>query len=278
MKRLKTKDGLNNAPIQDVEQRTRRTFLWRVGALLLALGITWLPLPGHSSAVPGIGGKKSLNVYFQNAFIGANIERVLEVDPDNLEEVLAATTQSYWEMVQSNPAKRMDALAAAIIDRDADVVGLAEMYTLQTAEMTAPTDLTTVLDFLDLLTESLAAQGGHYEVAVVATEADVMLPVYLDERVKLARLVDHEAILVRSDPHQPLMYSNAQTGHFENRIILPDAGIDLLRGWCSIDMNVRGERSASCAATWKPKPFHSSNTPRRRNCSPARPIPRCRCC
>jgi len=243
MKALRLETRLNHSDIpHGIGRSPRRSFLLRVGAVLAVAAMSWLPLAGQAGAVPGIGGKKSLNVYFSNAYIGANIDRVLEVDPGDMQQVIQATTLSYQEIVQSEPPKRMAALAAAIIDRDADVVGLAEIYSLQVAEMASPTQLTTIFDFLDLLTQSLAARGGHYQVAVVSTESAVTLPVYLEGRVKLARLVDHEAILVRSDLHQPLRYDNAQTGHFENHIVLPEAGIDLLRGWCSIDMNVRGER------------------------------------
>jgi endonuclease/exonuclease/phosphatase family metal-dependent hydrolase len=69
------------------------------------------------------------------------------------------------------------------------------------------------------------------------------MPVFLDGGVKMARLVDREAILVRTDlPPGQLSYNNPQTGHFEHRIQIPAAGMDILRGWCSIDMTVRGER------------------------------------
>jgi endonuclease/exonuclease/phosphatase family metal-dependent hydrolase len=221
---------------------TRRGFLARTLALLLVASMAWLPSISQAGAVPGVGGKKSVNVYFSNTYIGALIDQMLLVDFSDMQEVIQAATLRFVEMVQSDPSKRMDAIAAEIMARNAEVVGLVELYQLQVAEL-GSADFVSVYDYLDLLQQALAARGGHYQAAVVTKESDVALPVFLDGRVKMARLVDHEAILVRTDlPPGQLSYSNPQTGHFEHHIVIPAAGMDLLRGWCSIDMTVRGER------------------------------------
>jgi endonuclease/exonuclease/phosphatase (EEP) superfamily protein YafD len=58
----------------------------------------------------------------------------------------------------------------------------------------------------------------------------------------LARLVDHDVILVKEGlPPGFLKTSNPQSGHFEYIIRLPDAGIEVTRGWCSVDVFSRGE-------------------------------------
>lgn len=57
------------------------------------------------------------------------------------------------------------------------------------------------------------------------------------------RLVDHEAILVRADlPPGHLNVANPQTGQFSHFIRVPELGIALNRGWCSVDVFTRGER------------------------------------
>jgi endonuclease/exonuclease/phosphatase family metal-dependent hydrolase len=57
-----------------------------------------------------------------------------------------------------------------------------------------------------------------------------------------ARLTDRDIILVRSDlPPGQLRVSNPQGGHFDTHLTL-DNGLEVLQGWCSVDVFIRGER------------------------------------
>lgn len=222
-------------------QSSRRRFLGTALAVGLAVSMTLLSVPGQAGAVPGVGGKKSLTVYSSNVYIGALIDRILEVPAGDLGTLLEATTLSFHELVQSDPPKRMAAAAAEIAARNPDVVGLVELYDVQI--MTAPDQWTPLYSYLDLVVQALAARGAHYTIAVVAPESDVAAPILFEGQITWVRIIDHEAILVRSDlPPGQLNYGNPRTGQFQVHIAVPELGLDLRRGWCAIDMAVRGEK------------------------------------
>ncbi len=102
-----------------------------------------------------------------------------------------------------------------------------------------------VLDYLQILLDALAARGARYAVVSTANEIDVELPLFNLQTgaVDDVRLTDRDAILVRTDlPPGQLRVSNAQHGNFRNVIQISSIGLSVLRGWCSVDVFVRGER------------------------------------
>ncbi len=220
-------------------------------ALFFALAAILLAVASAAAGIPQETARgKSLSVLTQNAYVGASIERVMAVDPNDPEALLTAVTTTYYELLASRPNLRMIGIANRIADRRPDIVALQEMYTLRRQ---SPGDLIyggtvpateVVVDFTPSLLAALAARGLHYRVAVTSTETDVELPMYnlLTGMIDDARLTDHEVILVRSDvPPNQLRIWSRQSGHFETHLTLP-LGIEILQGWCSIDVTVRGER------------------------------------
>jgi endonuclease/exonuclease/phosphatase family metal-dependent hydrolase len=131
-----------------------------------------------------------------------------------------------------------------------DIVALQEMYILRKQ---SPGDLATggsdpaeevVVDFLSSLMDSLAAKGLHYKVAAMTTELDVEMPMFNADFTGFddARLTDRDVILVRTDlPPGQLRVSNSRGGHFDARLSLSN-GLEVIRGWCSVDVFIRGER------------------------------------
>ena len=203
------------------------------------------------AAVAGVGGKKDFKCFSGNAYIGAEIEDALNVNPANLEEILTKVTGIYVQVLASEPPVRMSALAKEIAAAQPDVASLVEMYTLEKAPATLqggqliPGEFTVVFDFLNLLTNALAASGAQYNVAVVSSESDIEMPMLDLETGGFAygRIVDHEVILYRGDlPQGYLRVSNPQTGQFANFIQVPQLGVAVNRGWCSVDVFTRGER------------------------------------
>ncbi len=225
---------------------------WRCATIVLVASL----LAGVVSAAPaprsGPGGKRDLAVMTQNCYVGAEIERVLLLDPADpafLPKLIETVTTIYGQMLMSQPATRMSGVAQRIASQQPEVVALQEVYLLRTQ---SPGDLAVgggtpatnvVIDFLNLITNSLAGQGVHYSVAAANTEADVELPMLNLQTggIDDARLTDREVILVRSDlPPGQLRLLGAQGGHFTNVIVLPSVGITVWRGWCSADLCVRG--------------------------------------
>jgi endonuclease/exonuclease/phosphatase family metal-dependent hydrolase len=196
--------------------------------------------------------RKSFTTFTQNAYVGADISRVMLVDPEdpNPYALVEAVTTTYYEMLASQPTVRMRGLADRIAARMPDIVALQEMYVLRKQ---SPGDLVfggsdpaeeVVVDFLWSLMDSLAARGLHYRVAALTTELDVEMPMFNADFTGFddARLTDRDIILVRSDlPPGQLRVSNSQGGHFDTHLTL-DNGLDVLQGWCSVDVFIRGER------------------------------------
>jgi len=194
-----------------------------------------------------VGGKKAIKFFDANAYIGADLAPALAVDPTDPIAVLLTTTEIYTNILASQPEIRVAALAAEIAATEPDLAALQEFYTLQQAPATetGPGEFTTVVDFLEVLTNALAAYGAHYQVAVVSTESDVVLPIVdlATGEIAYGHLVDHEVILARTDlPPGYLRVSNPQSGNFSTYLDFPSVGISVLRGWCSVDVFTRGER------------------------------------
>ena len=219
-------------------------------ALLVLLAIT---LAFASPMAAGQGNaRKSFTTFTQNAYLGADISRVMLVDPDdpNPYALVEAVTTTYYEMLASQPAVRMGGLADRIAARMPDIVALQEMYILRRQ---SPGDLVyggsdpaeeVVVDFLWRLMDSLAARGLRYRVAAMTTELDVEMPMFNADFTGFddARLTDRDIILVRADlPPGQLRVSNSQGGHFDTLLTLGN-GVEVLRGWCSVDVFIRGER------------------------------------
>jgi endonuclease/exonuclease/phosphatase family metal-dependent hydrolase len=56
-----------------------------------------------------------------------------------------------------------------------------------------------------------------------------------------ARLTDRDAILVRTDlPPGELTVRHPRNGNFTNVIVIPSIGLAINRGWCSVDVILRG--------------------------------------
>ncbi len=200
-----------------------------------------------------IGGKKDFKVYQANAYVGGLIEAPLALDPSDpnyQSNLLVTVTKVYQQILASDPPARMTALAEEIAAQRPDIAGLEELYTVEMAPDVgmAPGEFTVLHDYLQLLTEALAARGVHYRVAVVSTESDIAMPLIANLNpftLAWGRIIDHEAILVRTDlPPGYLMTSNPQTGRFTiyPQVSLGTQTIDIYRGWCSVDVFVRGER------------------------------------
>jgi len=238
---------ISKHPRQSSGGWARRTALLCLTSLVAAGTLAVLAGPWE------VGGKKDLKVYQGNAYVGALIEAPLALDPSDPNykmDLLQSVTQVYQELMASDPPARMAALAEEIASQLPDVAGLEELYTVEMAPDMgqAPGEFTVLYDYLQLLTNALAAKGAHYKVGVISTESDIAMPMIASlDPFELAwgRIIDHEAILVRTDlPPGYLQVSHPQTGRFAiyPEIDLGMQKISLYHGWCSVDVFTRGER------------------------------------
>jgi len=202
-----------------------------------------------SARPPDLSGKRSFTCFQANAYIGGEIANVLTLDPsdpDFLAKLVQTVTETYLQIIVSDPPARMAVLARQIALAQPELVALEEVTRIEKAPATpqGPGEFTVQYDFLDLLLNTLADLEMPYQVAVVTPEMDVTLPfIDIDSlQPAYARAIDREVILVRSDlPPGTLHLTNPQTGHFATRIQFPELGVSVDRGWCSVDVFSRGE-------------------------------------
>jgi endonuclease/exonuclease/phosphatase family metal-dependent hydrolase len=210
-------------------------------------------------------GKRDFKTMTANLYIGTGMETITALDPTDpnyLSNLVTAVTGVYYELLASQPPLRLQAMADRIVARMPDIVAVEEATLLRVQSpgdlamggSTPATDV--VLDYLQILVDSLKARGAHYAVVSTSQEWDVEMPMlhlgpdgqptivlgpdgnptYLIDDV---RQTDREAILVRTDlPPGQLRVSHPQSGNFANLIV---QGFPVTRGWCSIDVCFRGE-------------------------------------
>jgi endonuclease/exonuclease/phosphatase family metal-dependent hydrolase len=221
-----------------------------VAPILLA-AVLALALPAQSGE-PGVGGKRGAGVMQVNLFIGAGIDRVMALnpaDPNYLYNLVSTVTGIYYELAASQPEVRLQGVARQIAARMPDFVSVEEASLIRIQSpgdliiggTTPATDV--VYDYLKILTNALAAQGAHYAIVSTANEIDVEMPMLnlTTGGVDDIRWNDRDAILARTDlPPGQLRVTNPQSGNFANVIQIPGTGIEVTRGWCSVDAFIRG--------------------------------------
>jgi endonuclease/exonuclease/phosphatase family metal-dependent hydrolase len=227
-------------PFNLVRNKLPLPLLSVAAAMAMVLPVT--AAPGNKK------GDRDVDVMTVNLYVGGDIAKVTEVNPADPAALIGAVTEVFYDIVASNPPARIQTLAGQIAMRRPDMVALQEVSLIR---VQSPGDLvvggdapaTVVLyDYVDLLVAALAAEGARYHVVATANEADVELPMYnfSTGTVDDVRLTDREVILVRSDlPPGHLRVTNPQSGNFEYVIEIPGLGA-LERGWCSVDVAVRG--------------------------------------
>lgn len=189
-----------------------------------------------------------------NLYLGSGTQRLLALDPTDpgyITNLIASVTGVYYEILASQPQLRLQGVAREVAARKPDLLAVQEASLIRNE---SPGDLVfggrnpatnVVFDYLQLLVESLAAQGAHYAVVTSVNEFDVELPMFNLQSGSIddVRLTDRDAILARTDlPPAQLRVAHTQHGNYTNVLQIPSLGLSVLRGWCSADVSVRGEK------------------------------------
>ena len=128
-----------------------------------------------------------------------------------------------------------------------DVVGLQEAPLIlvqspgERSIANQPQPAAVAMDYLQILLDGLERRHAGYAVAALVNNTDVTAPSKNGDTI---RFIDRGVILVRKDlPPGEMVVLNAQAKNFDMKVNLKLAGNDvtLLRGWCSVDVNVRGK-------------------------------------
>ena len=224
---------------------SRRGLLGGVAGLAASTG-----LPGAAGA-----GGPDLSVMTRNLYVGVDLFRLFEAR--SIADVRRIAGQLLVELASHPFSARAEAIAAEVAASDPDVVAVQEAIDLQTRNLGAsddsspdtadesPSDTTddaspdtgaVSVDFLDLLTASLAARGLSYEVVAETITTDVAVPAAVDGGEVDVRLTDRVALLVRDG----IETDRSRTGTFESAlsISMEDADLSVRRGYCLVDVTV----------------------------------------
>lgn len=197
--------------------------------------------------------RPSITVMSRNLYLGADLDPVFQAVADgNPEDIIQATTTTWQNVQATNFPGRAGVLADEIEHSKPLLVGLQEVSLYRTGDPDSffgnPTLADHVeYDFLKILLNELDQRGLHYAPVTVTENTDAETPGYTAPGVlQDVRLTDRDVILARTDPPTSLLkLSNRQTGNYAARITLPigDTGqyINLLRGWGSVDVTLRGQ-------------------------------------
>ena len=228
--------------------KSSRTSIWKrlaVSAVAMAVIAAGSGLDNNAWAQ----GKRDVDVATFNLYVGADFTPVLTLDPTDpayFFKLVGGVAAIHQQILASKFRDRADALAEQIVRRNPDLVALQEVSLIRRQ---SPGDLITggttpadriELDYLGLLLAAIEKHGGHYEVASQIQDTDIEMPLFTGEGFDDVRLTDRDVILVRTDlPPGHLRISNPLAKNFSVALPLP-IGTYALRGWCSVDVQVRG--------------------------------------
>lgn len=223
-------------------QGRHASVLSRVAVSLLLVSVV---LEGGCDALTGSGGTERVSVMTQNVYLGADIFKVTQAQDPSQVPLLVAQA---WATVQAtNFPARAGRLAAQIAAAGPDLVGLQEvsLYRLQSpgdlanGGLVSATD--TVLDYLKLLQDSLAARGAQYQVVIESKNADVEMPMATTTGCcDDIRMTDRDVILARSG----VKTSDPKTGVYTDvyTVDLGGLSIPFRRSWESAQVDIGGKK------------------------------------
>ena len=198
-----------------------------------------------------------VKVMTRNLYLGSDLNPALAATSPG--QLISEAGEILRDVDANQPATRMSALAAEILRKKPDLVGMQEVSWFRTnptpnigpALGLAKTATTTKYDYLALLLARLNAGTKRYRVVVSETEADIEAPADYDGNPATgnillggadlnARLTIRDVILARTKAG--VRTRNARGGHFTHLLTSSVAGVPITvtRGWARVDANVRG--------------------------------------
>ena len=238
--------GVNQSLVS--KSQFRRTLMKRSIAsttlMIVSVASIWAAMaaPARAQLLPGVGTVMTYNVNE-----GTDFTQV--VGAQSLPQFLVGVGQILTQVQGTNPPERMQAVAGKILEVQPELLSLQEVdqwYTGTSDPITGSCGTMTLqYDMLQELLSALAAQGGHYEVAVQVTQnAFPPTPGLIPPATYLCVAVtDYNIVLARTDlPSRIFQWSNPQSGQFVNQLVLPTP-VGLFpypRAWASVDAQFFG--------------------------------------
>jgi len=212
----------------------------------LTLSGLLLLLAVNASAQAFSNGKGDLRVMTYNVNEGTDFLEVQQAT--NGQQFLVAVGQTITQVRATSPPERMKALAKQILSASPALVGLQELDQWSTGPFSFVTgcgSTTTEFDMLQELQDALAAQGGHYQVAIQAQQyAFPAIPGVTQSGFLCVQVVNHIAILARTDlDPSTFQWSNPLSAQYASALVFPTpiGRLPLPRAWASVDASFHGQ-------------------------------------
>jgi hypothetical protein len=216
----------------------------RTALVIVSIGAIWaaMAVPAIAQSFPGIGTVMTYNVNEGTDFLQV-------VGAQTLPQFLIGVGEILTQVQGTNPPERMRAVAGKILEVQPELVSLQEVDQWYTGAFDPITStcgtMTLQYDMLQELLSALAAQGGHYEVAVqVPQNAFPPTPGLIPPATYVCVAVtDYDIILARTDlPSWIFQWSNPQSGQFVNELVLPTpiGPVPYPRAWATVDAQFFG--------------------------------------
>jgi hypothetical protein len=216
----------------------------RPAIVIVSIGTIWaaMAVPAIAQSFPGIGTVMTYNVNEGTDFLQV-------VGAQTLPQFLIGVGEILTQVQGTNPPERMQAVAGKILEVQPELVSLQEVDQWYTGTFDPITGacgtMTLQYDMLQELLSALAAQGGHYEVAVQVTQnAFPPTPGLIPPATYICVAVtDYDIILARTDlPSWIFQWSNPQSGQFVNELVLPTpiGPVPYPRAWATVDAQFFG--------------------------------------
>lgn len=186
--------------------------------------IEWLQGGEMSRAQP-------LTIQTYNLYIGTDVDRVIASPPDEFDQRVQEALATF---ISTDFGSRSGAIANQILDANAHVVGLQEVYLINTQGVAGVPDMS--VDFLGILQAQLAARGLDYRVVAQETLTQLIIPA----GGGTVSLVDSDVLLVRGD----VSSTNPSAVVYQAKLTVPfgPSTLDILRGYTAADVDVGGKR------------------------------------
>ena len=190
-----------------------------------------------------------ITVMTRNIDEGANLDPILLATDPN--QVPVAVGQIFGEMTANNFPERAGALAREIASTRPQLIGLQEvaLWRVQTGPNPFTPATTVAFDYLDILLDSLRAQGVQYDSVAAQVGGDVQLPGVVSVNpltIIGVRLTEREAIIARKD----VAVHDATSGNYQAAVAI-SLGATIIfekRNWVSVRATV-GKREIRFVTT-----------------------------
>ena len=181
-----------------------------------------------------------LTVMTYNVYLGSSVDTIFTVEsPLQVPTEVAAI---YNNVIAADFPSRAMAIAKSLKTYQPHLVGLQEVSLIRrqipgdSITNRVPDAEEVVLDYLQILTDALQAEGLSYQVAAKVENIDVEMPMFADTGIVDVRLTDFDVILSRSD----VAISRPTSAKFTKAFAIATLGLEIPRGYTAVDATVGG--------------------------------------